>query len=144
MPCSAISGVTETLIGINVFLMMFIFITGFYQIPSDFPSVSPFSSINLLRRMRQRVNLLKLLDTDLSINTRRVQVKLHSEKKPPVDLTIREVANKIIHSSKLEWQLPSKSTSSPLLICYSKESEKWTCAMIDIVAVASFCGMLAR
>ncbi len=54
------------------------------------------------------------------------------------DLPFREVANKIIHASCLQWDIPE--SGSPLLICESVEEEKWVRAEVDIVRLARFCG----
>jgi hypothetical protein len=59
-----------------------------------------------------------------------------SEKK----LTFREVSNKIIHSSQLEWEL----SNPPNLFfrCKSRDEEKWLFADIDLIAFAGVCGNL--
>ena len=46
-------------------------------------------------------------------------------------ISIREVANKIIHADKLEWEFDQHP--EPVLICTAKpeESRKWTRAEID-------------
>ena len=54
-------------------------------------------------------------------------------------LTFRDVANKVLHSSGLEWAFPQ---SKPLLLCHTRDEEKWLRAEVDIVALAAFCGML--
>ena len=55
-------------------------------------------------------------------------------------LTLREVANKVIHSSPLEWDFVEDP--DPMLICRTRDKEKWLRAEIDIVAVAAACGQL--
>jgi hypothetical protein len=55
-------------------------------------------------------------------------------------LPFREVANKIIHSSKLEWKF-SKGLS-PILICHTRDEESWLRADVDLVALAAVCGGL--
>jgi hypothetical protein len=55
-------------------------------------------------------------------------------------LPFREVANKIIHASRLRWDIPQ--TGTPLLICESREEDRWVRAEVDIVKLASFCGQL--
>jgi len=55
-------------------------------------------------------------------------------------LTFREVANKVIHCSRLEWSFPEKA--EPILICHTREEEKWLRAEVNIVAVAAVCGQL--
>ena len=62
------------------------------------------------------------------------------KKNPEEKLPFREVANKIIHSSKLEWELAK--FSEPRLICHTQDTERWIRAEIDIVAVAAVCGGL--
>ncbi|MGH7979853.1 MAG: hypothetical protein ACREE6_10800 [Limisphaerales bacterium] len=54
-------------------------------------------------------------------------------------LTFREMANKVIHSNRLEWEF---SKPNPVLICHSSDKERWIRAEIDIVAVAAVCGGL--
>jgi hypothetical protein len=55
------------------------------------------------------------------------------------DLTFREMTNKVIHTSGLEWNL---SKSPPLLICHSRNAERWVRAEVDLVKLATFCGQL--
>jgi hypothetical protein len=55
-------------------------------------------------------------------------------------LTFREVSNKIIHSSRLEWDFSKHP--EPLLVCHTRNEEKWIRAEIDVVAVAAVCGTL--
>src|SRR6266481_1326866 len=38
-------------------------------------------------------------------------------------LPFREVANKVLHSSRLEWEF--SKDSDPLLICHTRDKEKW-------------------
>jgi hypothetical protein len=56
-------------------------------------------------------------------------------------LPFREVANKIIHSSRLEWRFPKNR--KPQLVCHARDKEKWLRAEVDLVEVAAVCGMLA-
>ena len=90
---------------------------------------------------------LRMLDdvekiSDYQKATRNVQncgkliMKNGSEKKLP----IREVANKIIHASNLEWNF--EKSPDPVLICHTTDSEKWLRAEIEILSVAAFCGGL--
>jgi hypothetical protein len=53
-------------------------------------------------------------------------------------LSFREVANKVIHSSRLEWEF--EKYPEPTLICHTSDQEKWIRAEVDIVAVAAVCG----
>jgi hypothetical protein len=55
-------------------------------------------------------------------------------------MPFREVANKIIHASRLEWSLLEES--SPILICHPRDNEKWTRAEVDVVALAAVCGQV--
>jgi hypothetical protein len=57
-----------------------------------------------------------------------------------VTLPFREVANKIIHAARRTWDIPE--TGTPLLICESREEERWVRAEVDILRLASFCGQL--
>jgi hypothetical protein len=56
-------------------------------------------------------------------------------------LSFREVANKLIHSSRLEWEF-SEHSEDPLLICHTRDEEKWVRAEINILGLASVCGGL--
>jgi len=60
--------------------------------------------------------------------------------KPTKRLKLRDVANKIIHASHLEWDLSAQH--KPVLVCHSQKADKWTRAEVDIVALAAFCGGL--
>jgi len=60
--------------------------------------------------------------------------------KPDESLRMREVANKVIHASTLEWDV--SKPDSPVLVCISLEKEKWLRAEVDVVALAAFCGGL--
>jgi len=55
-------------------------------------------------------------------------------------LSFREVANKVIHSCRLEWSFSKEA--EPQLICHSREEEKWLRAEVDIIAFAALCGQL--
>lgn len=70
------------------------------------------------------------------LNCGRLLMKDGSEKV----LTFREVANKIIHSTRLEWEFTK--FPEPVLICHTRDTEKWIRAEVDIVSVAAICGQL--
>lgn len=55
-------------------------------------------------------------------------------------LSIREVANKIIHASELSWDV--SEPSRPMLMCTGQAGQSWTHAQIDLVNLAAFCGGL--
>lgn len=55
-------------------------------------------------------------------------------------LTFREVANKVIHSSRIEWDFTT--TEDPILICYTRDEEKWEKAEVNIIAIAAVCSQL--
>lgn len=55
-------------------------------------------------------------------------------------LPFREFANKVIHASRLEWDVFGES--DPKLICHTRDKEKWLLAEIDLVALSSICGQL--
>ena len=67
---------------------------------------------------------------------------LHNERTDA--LTLREVANKIIHSASREWSFTQKD--KPIFRCESHETDRqkntWWSADIDVVALAGFCGHL--
>lgn len=90
---------------------------------------------------------LRILDDEIGIST------IHSSSKSipccgkltlkngrVENLPFREAANKIIHSSRIEWEFGESST--PTLICTTRKPEKWTKAEIDLVGLASVCGQL--
>ncbi len=66
--------------------------------------------------------------------------RLIIEGKPNQDLGMRDVANKIIHASRLEWDLTNPD--APVLVCVSHEKERWLRAEVDVVRLAAFCGEL--
>jgi len=74
--------------------------------------------------------------TDNVPNCGRLIMKDGSEKV----LTFREVANKVIHSSRLQWEV--LKSPDPVLICHTRDKEHWLRAEVDIVAVAAVCGQL--
>ena len=55
-------------------------------------------------------------------------------------LKMRDVSNKIIHSSHLEWDF--STPDEPVLVCISQRKEKWERAEVNVVALAAFCGGL--
>jgi hypothetical protein len=55
-------------------------------------------------------------------------------------LTFREVANKVIHSARLDWEFVK--FPDPILICHTRDNERWIRAEVNIVAVAAVCGQL--
>jgi hypothetical protein len=56
------------------------------------------------------------------------------------ELSLRDVANKIIHASDLRWDL--SGTDGPILICDSQQPHKWLRAEVDMLRLAAFCGQL--
>jgi hypothetical protein len=89
---------------------------------------------------------LRILDDDQDISGYDAQLpgrdygRLIAEGKPDKVLSLRDVPNKIIHASKLEWDFSDEMR--PLLICHGRESEKWVRAEVKIIAVAALCGQL--
>ncbi len=77
-----------------------------------------------LRRTESESSFGRLIMTDKSDRT----------------LKLRDVANKIIHASEIGWDFTNEER--PLLICTSREPERWERAEIDVVSVAAFCGGL--
>lgn len=55
-------------------------------------------------------------------------------------LKLRDVVNKIIHASAFKWDFSVENR--PLLICESRNTEKWVQAEINVVSLAAFCGLL--
>jgi molybdate-binding protein len=56
------------------------------------------------------------------------------------NLTFREVANKVIHSSRIEWDF--MTSEEPIFICYTRDEEKWVRAEVNIIAIAAVCSQL--
>lgn len=67
--------------------------------------------------------------------------RLHLRDGAEEQLKLREVANKIIHATGFEWDI--SKPIEPVLICHSRETERWARADIDIVSLAAVCGNLA-
>jgi len=65
---------------------------------------------------------------------------LHFSSGKEKELKLRDVANKIIHARGFSWDVTQPM--KPKLICTSRESEKWSEARIDIVALSTVCGSL--
>ena len=59
-------------------------------------------------------------------------------------LPLRELANKIIHAGRLEWDLSDPNNLK--LVCHATEDQqarhRWRRADAEIVALAAFCGGL--
>jgi len=55
-------------------------------------------------------------------------------------LTLREVCNKIIHASNLDWDCSDEE--DPVLISTAEDKQKWVRAEIKIVSLAAACGGL--
>jgi hypothetical protein len=53
-------------------------------------------------------------------------------------LKFRDVANKIIHASGLEWDFSLEN--QPILVCHSRDKEKWSRAEISVVALSAMAG----
>ena len=89
---------------------------------------------------------MRLLDDRDDISGYMAQVsdwtfgRLIVKDKPTKTLRMRDVANKIIHASELEWDL--SQDNNPILVCISQKQEKWLRAEVEIVALAAFCGGL--
>lgn len=104
------------------------------------------SELRANRAVLELAMLLRLLDDrdDLSGSLQKTGGgsfgRLIIAEKPNQDLGMRDVANKIIHASRLEWDL--SKPDNPVLVCVSHENEKWLRAEVDVVALAGFCGRL--
>ncbi|WP_129777570.1 hypothetical protein [Peristeroidobacter soli] len=58
-------------------------------------------------------------------------------------LTLRDIANKVIHGTGYRWQF--SADAAPQFVCDSKEGgmpQNWTRAEIDLGKLLLFCGML--
>ena len=60
--------------------------------------------------------------------------------KPDSEMTLRDVCNKIIHAADVAWILAKDA--DPILVCISKEPEKWEKAEINVFEVATYAGEL--
>jgi hypothetical protein len=90
--------------------------------------------------------ILRILDDELSVSEYEAQTghshdcgKLILKDGTERALPFREVANKVIHASGLTWDF--EKSSDPLLICHSRDKEKWLRAEVNIVSLAAVCGM---
>ena len=77
-----------------------------------------------------------LKQTNSNLKFGRLLMRNDTEK----ELGLRDVANKIIHASALQWDLSDED--SPFLICHSRDKEKWLRAEINVISLAGFCGEL--
>ena len=55
-------------------------------------------------------------------------------------LTLRDVANKMIHARAFSWD--TMRPNQPTLICQPRDNERWLKASIDVVALSVVCGSL--
>jgi hypothetical protein len=67
--------------------------------------------------------------------------KLYLRNGKTSDLDLRDVANKIIHAVSFDWDL--SRPHQPMLVCISREEEKWLKAHVDVAMVSVACGSLA-
>jgi hypothetical protein len=58
------------------------------------------------------------------------------------ELQLRDVSNKIIHASALDWST-SSAGQHPVLVCRSRNEEKWLQAEVELVSLAAVCGNVA-
>ena len=89
-----------------------------------------------MRILDDRDNITEYLNQTNTWNFGRFVI----EGKPDKTMKMRDVANKIIHSSTLEWN--TANLEKPILVCISQEKEKWLRAEVDVVTLAAFCGGL--
>ena len=54
------------------------------------------------------------------------------------ELYFRDMTNKIMHSSGIEWNF--SNADSPIVVCHSDDPERWMRAEIKISRLAAFCG----
>jgi hypothetical protein len=55
-----------------------------------------------------------------------------------VDLSFREITNKILHSSGIEWEFDDPD--NPVIICYLDEPSQWVRAEIQVLCLAALVG----
>jgi len=90
--------------------------------------------------------LLRILDEEEDISGYLEQTKSQplgrvvKEAAPDEPLYLRDLTNKLIHSSHFTWNL--KDEMEPKLICHSPDPERWKFAEVDMVSFAAFCGKL--
>lgn len=92
----------------------------------------------LLRYLDDEDKLAKYVEERSNFTFGRLVLPDNSE----TELALRDVANKIIHAKGFEW-MESQHTRYPMLICHSRESDKWARAEIELVNLAAVCGNLA-
>jgi hypothetical protein len=66
--------------------------------------------------------------------------RLHFKGGRMEELSLREVANKIIHAKYFEWDF--SSAVEPVLVCHTRDEERWVRAEVLTVHLASVCGNL--
>ena len=57
------------------------------------------------------------------------------------DLSLREVANKIVHAAAFDWDL--SRPLKPMIVCLPRDKQRWQRANIELVAVVAACGRLS-
>jgi wyosine [tRNA(Phe)-imidazoG37] synthetase (radical SAM superfamily) len=93
----------------------------------------------LLRYMDDEEKLAEYVEKRTNFTFGRLVLPDNSE----TELTLRDVANKIIHAKSFEW-VESQHTHYPMLVCHSREGEKWARAEVELVNLAAVCGNLAN
>jgi hypothetical protein len=88
----------------------------------------------LLRYVDEEHGVSKTLKTQLTFGS------VHYSDGSQEDLSLREVANKIIHAAAFEWDL--SRPLKPMLVCLPRDKQRWQRATIELVAVVAVCGRL--
>ncbi|MGB7816016.1 MAG: hypothetical protein WBL28_06680 [Methylotenera sp.] len=91
----------------------------------------------LLRYLDDDEELAKYVEERSNFTFGRLMLSDDSE----TELALRDVANKIIHAKGFEW-MESQHTCYPMLVCHSREGEKWARAEVELVNLAAVCGNL--
>jgi hypothetical protein len=109
---------------------------------------APFSILEQrsLKACIELATFMRLLDDQENFSGFLRKVSGHSfgsvikEGKPDERLYLRDLTNKIMHASNLEWNF--SDPDEPKLICISPDPDRWVRAEIHVVALAAFCGRL--
>lgn len=95
------------------------------------------------RALLELAYLLRNLDTTegISANINFPLGTLHMKDGSTVDLSLREMTNKVIHASRFDWMFEKPGELA--VKCIGEDVERWEYALIQIDRLAATCGIMA-
>ncbi len=95
------------------------------------------------RALLELAYLLRNLDTTegISANINFPLGSLHMKDGSTIDLSLREMTNKVIHAARLDWMFENPDELA--VKCIGEDIERWECALIQIDRLAATCGIMS-